>query len=46
MVIPLLGSATGKVFAAFSAPELTNPYIEAELAAADDVNGIRYAHGF
>ena len=34
MVIPLLGSATGKVFAAFSAPELTAPFIEAELAAA------------
>ena len=33
MVIPLLGSATGKVFAAFSAPELTAPYIEAELKA-------------
>ena len=34
MVIPLLGSATGKVFAAFSDPALTTPYIEAELAAA------------
>ena len=34
MVIPLLGSATGKVFAAFSDPALTAPYIEAELAAA------------
>ena len=34
MVLPLLGSATGKVFAAFSAPELTGPYIEAELAIA------------
>jgi flavin reductase (DIM6/NTAB) family NADH-FMN oxidoreductase RutF/DNA-binding IclR family transcriptional regulator len=34
MVLPLLGSATGKVFAAFSSPELTAPYIEAELAAA------------
>ena len=34
MVLPLLGSATGKVFAAFSKPELTQPYIEAEIAAA------------
>ena len=34
MVIPLLGSATGKVFAAYSAPELTAPYLEAEIAAA------------
>lgn len=34
MVLPLLGSATGKVFAAFSPPALVRPYIEAELAAA------------
>lgn len=34
MVIPLLGSATGKVFAAFSDPQLTAPYLEAEIAAA------------
>lgn len=34
MVLPLLGSATGKVFAAFSPAELTAPYIEAELAVA------------
>ena len=34
MVLPLLGSATGKVFAAFSAPELTAPFIEGELALA------------
>lgn len=34
MVLPLLGSATGKVFAAFSAAELTAPYLEAEIAAA------------
>ncbi len=34
MVLPLLGSATGKVFAAFSPPELTQPYLEAEIAAA------------
>ena len=34
MVLPLLGSATGKVFAAFLAPELTAPYLDAELAVA------------
>ena len=34
MVLPMLGSATGKVFAAFSPPELTAPYLEAEIAAA------------
>jgi flavin reductase (DIM6/NTAB) family NADH-FMN oxidoreductase RutF/DNA-binding IclR family transcriptional regulator len=34
MVLPLLGSATGKVFAAFSAPELTQSYLEGEIAAA------------
>lgn len=34
MVLPMLGSATGKVFAAFSSPDLTAPYIEAEIAAA------------
>ena len=34
MVIPLLGSATGKVFAAFSPPEVTAPYLDAEIAAA------------
>ena len=34
MVLPLLGSATGKVFAAYSPPELTQPYLEAEIAAA------------
>ena len=34
MVLPLLGSATGKVFAAFSPAEVTGPYLEAEIAAA------------
>lgn len=34
MVLPLLGSATGKVFAAFSAPERTRSYLEAEIAEA------------
>jgi flavin reductase (DIM6/NTAB) family NADH-FMN oxidoreductase RutF/DNA-binding IclR family transcriptional regulator len=34
MVLPLLGSATGKVFAAFSPPELTQSFLEAEIAAA------------
>jgi flavin reductase (DIM6/NTAB) family NADH-FMN oxidoreductase RutF/DNA-binding IclR family transcriptional regulator len=33
MVLPLLGSATGKVFAAFSSPALTGPYLAAEIAA-------------
>ncbi len=42
MVIPLLGSATGKVFAAFSEPELTNPYIEAELAAAQKTDSVPF----
>ena len=39
MVLPLLGSATGKVFAAFSAPELTRPYLEAEIATAQRQEG-------
>jgi flavin reductase (DIM6/NTAB) family NADH-FMN oxidoreductase RutF/DNA-binding IclR family transcriptional regulator len=39
MVLPLLGSATGKVFAAFSAPEITAPYLEAEIAAAQRLEG-------
>ncbi len=34
MVLPLLGSATGKVFAAFSPADITAPYLEAEIAAA------------
>ena len=34
MVLPLLGSATGKVFAAFLPPEQTAPYLGAEIAAA------------
>lgn len=34
MVVPLLGSATGKVFAAFSQPDLVEPFLQAELAAA------------
>ena len=48
MVLPLLGSATGKVFAAFSAPELTAPYIEAELSVAQHASGdhsaLNYKH--
>ncbi len=39
MVLPLLGSATGKVFAAYSAPQRTAPYLEAEIAAARGVPG-------
>lgn len=42
MVLPLLGSATGKVFAAFSAPELTEPYLEAELAAAQHTDSVPF----
>ena len=33
MVLPLLGSSTGKVFAAFSEPQLTARYLDAEIAA-------------
>ena len=33
MVIPLLGSSTGKVFAAYSDPLLTSRYLDAEIAA-------------
>lgn len=42
MVIPLLGSATGKVFAAFSDPALTAPYLEAEIAAAQRTDSIPF----
>ena len=38
MVLPLLGSATGKVFAAFLPPEVTAPYLDAEIAAAQRVD--------
>jgi len=34
MVLPLLGSATGKVFAAFSNRSITQPYLDAEIEAA------------
>ena len=37
MVLPLLGSATGKVFAAFSAPQLTARYLDAEIAAVQHI---------
>lgn len=33
MVLPLLGSSTGKVFAAFSSAQLTERYLDAEIAA-------------
>ena len=36
MVLPLLESATGKVFAAFSAAGLVNPYLDAEIASKHD----------
>ena len=39
MVLPLLGSATGKVFAAFSSPALTGPYLAAEIAALQHLPG-------
>jgi DNA-binding IclR family transcriptional regulator len=34
MVLPLLGSATGKVFAAFSSRSITQPYLDAEIEAS------------
>ena len=43
MVLPLLGSATGKVFAAYSAPERTARYLEAEIAATHNVPGARFS---
>jgi flavin reductase (DIM6/NTAB) family NADH-FMN oxidoreductase RutF/DNA-binding IclR family transcriptional regulator len=39
MVLPLLGSATGKVFAAYSDHDLTAPYLEAEIALAQRNEG-------
>lgn len=38
MVIPLLGSSTGKVFAAFSEPQLTSRYLDAEIAAQQHIS--------
>ncbi len=43
MVLPLLGSATGKVFAAFSSPQLTVPYLEAEIAAVQHIPNAPFA---
>ena len=37
MVLPLLGSSTGKVFAAFSSPQLTARYLDAEIAARQHI---------
>ena len=37
MVLPLLGSSTGKVFAAFSSPPLTARYLDAEIAAQQHI---------
>lgn len=37
MVLPLLGSSTGKVFAAFSEPQLTARYLDAEIAAMQHI---------
>ena len=37
MVLPLLGSSTGKVFAAFSTPQLTARYLDAEIAAMQHI---------
>ncbi len=39
MVLPLLGSSTGKVFAAFSEPQLTARYLDAEIAAVQHLEG-------
>ena len=38
MVLPLLGSATGKIFAAYSSPELTRPFLDAEILSAQKSN--------
>jgi flavin reductase (DIM6/NTAB) family NADH-FMN oxidoreductase RutF/DNA-binding IclR family transcriptional regulator len=38
MVLPLLGSSTGKVFAAFSEPQLTARYLDAEIAAVQHIH--------
>ena len=43
MVLPLLGSATGKVFAAFSAPQLTRRYLDAEIAAVQHIAAAPFA---
>ncbi|MDO8773460.1 MAG: flavin reductase [Burkholderiaceae bacterium] len=43
MVLPLLGSATGKVFAAYSSPQLTVPYLEAEIAALQHLGDSPFA---
>ena len=37
MVLPLLGSSTGKVFAAFSDPQLTARYLDSEIAAMQHI---------
>ena len=37
MVLPLLGSSTGKVFAAFSEPQLTARYLDSEIAAMQHI---------
>ena len=42
MVLPLLGSATGKVFAAFSPPGRTASYLDAEIAAAAEIPGAAF----
>ena len=43
MVIPLLGSSTGKVFAAFSAPQLTERYLQAEIAAMQHLHNAPFS---
>ena len=42
MVVPLLGSATGKVFAAYLPRELTATHLEAEIAAQRRVDGATF----
>lgn len=44
MVLPLLGSATGKVFAAYSSPSLTQPYLDAEIEAAQKTGSAEFMH--
>ncbi len=43
MVLPLLGSATGKVFAAFSSPLLTASYLASEIAAVQHLKDAEFA---
>ena len=46
MVLPLLGSATGKVFAAYSNRSLTQPYLDAEITAAQKTGSSEFINPF